>query len=113
LSYDSRDSNTGIQKAIEEFDEGNSYLHDGTGAVVTGKTADDVKREVVRLSTTYGILTKYTALVAVEERDEATEGTMKLRKFGAVAPKDAPAPPVEPGTNRCSSSQPLTKRNGQ
>ncbi len=37
-------------------------------------------QEIVRLSTRYGIMSKHTAFVAVEERDTPTEGTMQVRK---------------------------------
>lgn len=41
----------------------------------------EVVGEAVRISLESGILSKHTAFVAVEERDEATEGTMKVRKI--------------------------------
>jgi hypothetical protein len=35
----------------------------------------------VRISLASGVLCKHTAFVAVEEREEATEGTMQVRKI--------------------------------
>ncbi len=37
--------------------------------------------EAVRISLASGVLCKHTAFVAVEEREEATEGTMQVRKI--------------------------------
>jgi hypothetical protein len=48
---------------------------------VVGGRQRDVVAEAVRISLESGVLSKHTAFVAVEERDEATEGTMKVRKI--------------------------------
>ncbi|KAL6055822.1 von Willebrand factor A domain-containing protein 5A [Balamuthia mandrillaris] len=40
-------------------------------------SAEQVKDEVIRLATSYGLVTKYTSFVAIAEGDEAAEGTMK------------------------------------
>jgi hypothetical protein len=53
-------------------------VHDSEGRVKQGK---DVVAEMVKISLASGVLSKHTAFVAVEERDEATEGTMKVRKI--------------------------------
>lgn len=63
---------------LRDLEEGRSYIHTETGSVKPGK---DVAAEAVRISLDSGILCKHTAFVAVEERDEATEGTMKVRKI--------------------------------
>lgn len=75
---------------IVDLEEGRSYLHDNSGNLLSGKLKEDVVKEIVRLSTRYikiisqhlitsqSILSKHTAFVAIEKRDEATEGTMQI-----------------------------------
>ncbi len=41
---------------------------------------DRVKEEAVRLGVTYGLVSKWTSFVAVEERETPVEGKMELRK---------------------------------
>lgn len=45
--------------------------------LVQHASQDAIKQQIISLSTKYSISTQYTAFVAVEERNEATEGTMK------------------------------------
>ncbi len=45
--------------------------------MVPGK---NVTQEAIRLSVEHGVMSKLTAFVAVEEREEITEGSMQLRK---------------------------------
>lgn len=58
--------------------DGRSYFHDPKGNPVPGKNID---QEMLRLSLDYGVLSKRTAFVAIEEREQATEGTMQIRKI--------------------------------
>jgi hypothetical protein len=46
---------------------------------VEGKNDEEVKKEVIDLSLAYSLSSRYTTFVAVEERQEATEGTMQRR----------------------------------
>eukprot|EP01114_Cavostelium_apophysatum_P014046 TRINITY_DN3539_c0_g1_i1.p1 TRINITY_DN3539_c0_g1~~TRINITY_DN3539_c0_g1_i1.p1 ORF type:complete len:886 (+),score=216.32 TRINITY_DN3539_c0_g1_i1:162-2819(+) len=96
------------KKLIRDLEDKRSFLHDNNGDLTEGKSPDDVKNEVVRLSTTYGILSTYTAFVAVERRKDATEGDMTLRPVNIVTPNRAP--PVRPRgrptrVNRSAASQ--------
>jgi hypothetical protein len=74
---------------IKDLEEGRSFMHTLDRQLLPGKSAEQVKQECIRLSTRYGVLCKLTAFVAIEERDEATEGTMQVRKIGIDTP---PAP---------------------
>ncbi|KAL6040638.1 von Willebrand factor A domain-containing protein 5A [Balamuthia mandrillaris] len=69
---------------IRDFEEGRSYLHRPNGGFISGKSQQDVKEETIRLSTTYGVLSKFTAFVAEEEREEATEGSMQVRRCNVI-----------------------------
>jgi hypothetical protein len=40
----------------------------------------DVKKQIIELSVKHGIISKYTSFVAVEERKNAVQGEMKLRR---------------------------------
>jgi hypothetical protein len=51
---------------------------------------------MVRVSLASGVLSKQTAFVAVEEREEATEGTMKVRRIPVTFEKAAPQRPQIP-----------------
>jgi hypothetical protein len=80
-------------------------VHDKEGAVKAGK---DVVAEMVRVSLASGVLSKHTAFVAVEERDEATEGTMKVRKIPITFEKPAyQQPPSHPVLPLCTSPRHL------
>eukprot|EP00026_Physarum_polycephalum_P001331 Phypoly_transcript_01332.p1 GENE.Phypoly_transcript_01332~~Phypoly_transcript_01332.p1 ORF type:complete len:1084 (+),score=184.21 Phypoly_transcript_01332:97-3348(+) len=54
------------------------------------------KREIVDVSVKNQVLSNFTAFVAVEEREEAVEGTMQSRKVIAQAPKSSLPPPSYP-----------------
>jgi hypothetical protein len=40
-----------------------------------------IKDKIIDLSISSKVISKYTAFVAVEKRDDVTDGTMKLRKM--------------------------------
>jgi hypothetical protein len=63
------------KRLITDIEESNSQFHH------KGKT-QNLDQEVIKLSTSYNILSKLTAFVAVEERSEATEGEMKIVSIG-------------------------------
>jgi hypothetical protein len=46
---------------------------------VEGKSDDEAKREIIDLSLAYSLSSRHTTFVAIEERQEATEGTMVRR----------------------------------
>ncbi|ELR24559.1 von Willebrand factor type A domain containing protein [Acanthamoeba castellanii str. Neff] len=76
---------------LKSIDDGRSYLHDAAGNVKSGGQAGLVA-EAVRISLASGVLCKHTAFVAVEEREDATESTMQVRKIPITFEK-APPPP--------------------
>ncbi len=68
--------------AIRDLQEGRSYMHDEkTHALLAKHKPDDLKAQLIALSTASGVLSRHTAFVAVEKRTDATEGDMKLRKI--------------------------------
>jgi hypothetical protein len=46
---------------------------------VEGKSDEEAKREIIDLSLAYSLSSRHTTFVAIEEREEATEGTMVRR----------------------------------
>ncbi len=67
---------------IRDLEEGSSELHVGRGSRQTrGKSVDDrAKDEVIRLGKQYGLASRHTSYVAVEERPDGTPGEVLLRK---------------------------------
>jgi Ca-activated chloride channel homolog len=67
---------------IRDLEEGRSALHPRRGSLQPrGRGADDrVKEEIVRLATAYGLVSRHTSYVAIEEREERVEGETVLRK---------------------------------
>eukprot|EP01114_Cavostelium_apophysatum_P024203 TRINITY_DN940_c0_g1_i3.p1 TRINITY_DN940_c0_g1~~TRINITY_DN940_c0_g1_i3.p1 ORF type:complete len:876 (-),score=276.34 TRINITY_DN940_c0_g1_i3:53-2680(-) len=82
------------KKLISDLELSRSFMHDAQGELIKGKTSSDVKNESVKVSTTYGVLSTYTAFVAVEKREDATEGEMKLRKIKVEKAVVEPQPPA-------------------
>ena len=70
------------RQTIRDLEEGRSALHPRRGSrQKRGRSADDrVKEEIVRLGTAYGLVSRHTSFVAVEEREELVDGEMVLRK---------------------------------
>jgi hypothetical protein len=66
--------------------EGRSYFHSPKGDLVPGR---NVASEAIRLSLEHGVMSKLTAFVAVEEREDPTEGSMQLRKIPVTFEKGA------------------------
>jgi len=79
---------------IRDLEEGRSYMHNNEGGVIREK--GDPTEETIRLSISYGILSKLTSFVAVEERDTPTEGTMVLREVGGDQKTPTPTPTPTP-----------------
>ena len=66
---------------LRDLEEGASPFHDGKGSLQKRKGGKDrVKEEAVRLGVTYGLVSKWTSFVAVEERETPVKGMMELRK---------------------------------
>jgi Ca-activated chloride channel family protein len=69
---------------IRDLEEGLSALHDRRGSLQERGREDRVKAEIVRLGTTYGLASRETSFVAVEERATPLHGEAQLRRI-AVA----------------------------
>jgi hypothetical protein len=72
------------RRAIRDLEEGRSALHPRRGSRqkrALGNEAERVKAEVVRLGTTWSLVSRYTSFVAVEERETPTEGDAQLRRI--------------------------------
>ena len=65
---------------IRDLEEGASPLHNRRGSLQGRNTKDRVKEEIVRLGVTYGLVSRETSYVAVEERADPETGEMTLVK---------------------------------
>ncbi|HYN43358.1 MAG TPA: hypothetical protein VE129_16395, partial [Thermoanaerobaculia bacterium] len=65
---------------IRDLEEGASPLHTRRGSLQGRHTKDKVKEEIVRLGVTYGLVSRETSYVAVEERENPETGEMTLKK---------------------------------
>lgn len=113
---------------IRDLEEGASPLHTRRGSLQGRATKDTVKEEIVRLGVTYGLASRETSYVAVEEREVPVQGEMVLRKvpialtrgWGGVAeaemmadsgicysidPSPAPPSPAPPAPARALSAE--------
>jgi hypothetical protein len=71
------------RQAIRDLEEGRSALHARRGSRqrrALGLDDERVKAEIVRLGTTYGLVSRHTSFVAVETRDNPPEGEPRLRR---------------------------------
>ena len=71
------------RRMIRDLEEGRSPLHPRRGsqqARALGLQDAPVKNEIVRLGTTWSLVSRHTSFVAVEERQTPTEGEAQLRK---------------------------------
>ncbi len=70
------------RRAIRDLEEGSSALHGRRGSRQerAPSVEDRAKAEVVRLGKEYGLVSRHTSYVAVEEREEAAEGEIVIRR---------------------------------
>jgi Ca-activated chloride channel family protein len=71
------------RRMIRDLEEGRSPLHPRRGSQqgrALGLKDEAVKSEIVRLGTTWGLASRHTSFVAVEERETPTGGEAQLRK---------------------------------
>lgn len=73
---------------IRDLEEGRSPLHDRRGSLQERGGRDRVKAEIVRLGTTYGLVSRETSFVAVEVRATPLEGDAVLRRVPVALPRD-------------------------
>jgi len=77
------------RRMIRDLEEGRSPLHPRRGsqqARALGLHDAPVKNEIVRLGTTWSLVSRHTSFVAVEERETPTEGEAQLRKVPVTIP---------------------------
>jgi Vault protein inter-alpha-trypsin domain/von Willebrand factor type A domain len=65
---------------IRDLEEGRSPLHDRRGSLQDRGGRDRVKQEIVRLGVTYGLVSRETSFVAVEERKTPVQDPAVLRR---------------------------------
>src|SRR5262245_14676724 len=70
------------RSAIRDLEEGMSPFHDRTGSLQErGRSKEDrVKKEIVRIGVAYGLTSRETSFVAIEERETPVEGEAVLRR---------------------------------
>ncbi|MBI2837254.1 MAG: VWA domain-containing protein [Acidobacteria bacterium] len=73
---------------IRDLEEGTSPLHNRQGSAQGREKKDRVKGELVRLGVTFGLCSRETSFVAVEERGAPTEGEMQLRRVPIALTRD-------------------------
>jgi Ca-activated chloride channel family protein len=72
------------RRAIRDLEEGCSRLHAPRGSRQERATAgleERVKAEIIRLGTTYALMSRHTSFVAVEKRETPVQGEIQLRKI--------------------------------
>jgi hypothetical protein len=70
--------------ALRDLEEGRSALHDRRGSLQERGREDRVKGEIVRIATAYGLASRETSFVAVEERAAPSAGQAVLRRVPIV-----------------------------
>ena len=71
------------RRMIRDLEEGRSAIHPRRGsqqARALGLQDEKVKTEIVRLGTSWSLVSRHTSFVAVEERATPTQGEAQLRK---------------------------------
>jgi Ca-activated chloride channel family protein len=84
--------------AIRDLEEGRSRLHDRRGSLQARGTKDAVRDEIVRIAKQYGLASRETSFVAVEERATPTQGQAQLRRIPVALTKGWGGTDQRPGT---------------
>lgn len=92
---------------IRDLEEQRSYLHDDKGILIKASN-NELKQKIIEISIRHQIMSKHTAFVAVEKREEATEGEMKLRKMEIKDMSDGPKVTVQGSPHAVVSSSSTT-----
>jgi hypothetical protein len=71
----------GARLMLRDLEEGASAMHDRKGSLQSRIGTDRVKAEAVRLGVTYGLCSRWTSFVAVEQRQTPVAGSAELRKI--------------------------------
>jgi Ca-activated chloride channel family protein len=75
---------------IRDLEEGRSALHPRRGSQqkrAVGLKDEQVEAEIVRLGTTWGLVSRHTSFVAVETRETPVAGEAQLRKVAVAIPR--------------------------
>jgi hypothetical protein len=96
------------RRLMKDFDESRSYAHTSAGALESGWSLDRVKKEMIKISLETGVMCEHTSFVAVEERENATEGAMVHRKVVQAPPADLPSGGPIPQRNSRKAAAPLS-----
>jgi Ca-activated chloride channel family protein len=84
--------------AIRDLEEGRSRLHDRRGSLQERGNKDAVRDEIVRIAKQYGLASRETSFVAVEERLTPTQGQAQLRRIPVALTKGWGGTDQLPGT---------------
>lgn len=71
------------RRRIRDLEEGRSALHPRRGSQqkrAAGVNEDVVRAEIVRLGTTWGLVSRHTSFVAIERREVPSDGEAQLRR---------------------------------
>ena len=82
---------------INDLETNRSYMHDTKGKLICKYKEDNVKKEIIDLSLSSGIISKYTSFVAVEERDETSGEVMKTVHVNQAQQQSNPQKLTNPG----------------
>ncbi len=80
-SKDNLIATLGARTRIRDLEEGSSLFHDRKGSLQKRSSRDRVKQEAVRLGVEYGLCSRWTSFVAVENRETPVQGEMQLRRI--------------------------------
>jgi Ca-activated chloride channel homolog len=98
------------RSTIRDLEEGMSPLHDRMGSLQErGRSKEDrVKKEIVRLAVAYGLTSRETSYVAIEQRETPVEGEAVLRKVPIVLTRGWGGMPVGLGYGGIGSAMSVT-----
>ncbi len=65
---------------LRDLEEGSSEFHARARSQQSARRAKRVRREIVRVATEFGLASRETSFIAIEERDEPVEGEAVLRR---------------------------------
>ncbi|KJE94062.1 von Willebrand domain-containing protein [Capsaspora owczarzaki ATCC 30864] len=97
---------------IRDLEEGTSFMHQSTGGYKRA-TDDAIKKEIVRLGTTYSLASRHTSFIAIEKRPNQPQFQSSWFGESYIVPKPQPVVRNTPTLSPASSiSAPLGGRGG-
>eukprot|EP01117_Protostelium_nocturnum_P012660 TRINITY_DN4661_c0_g1_i1.p1 TRINITY_DN4661_c0_g1~~TRINITY_DN4661_c0_g1_i1.p1 ORF type:complete len:534 (+),score=116.79 TRINITY_DN4661_c0_g1_i1:62-1663(+) len=85
---------------IQDLEKRRSQLHDAKGNLEEGVTQEQVNEKILDVSLRTGILSRFTAFVAIEEREGCVESVTKLVKMAAIKPFKPISKGIFPASSR-------------